>query len=131
MHGFVCPDIVAAVAAVAVVCAGFESFAQMRIVRLCALGVLSCWATGTRHGVAATAAEYAIIVLKSANHFLKAFQGISGEILYTGACGYNRSCAHQICRKISAMHGLQWPITSARIVQMTMATAMPPATHRT
>ena len=36
----------------------------------------------------------------------------------TGACGYNRLCAHQICRYISVMHGFKWPIKSTRIVQM-------------
>ena len=29
----------------------------------------------------------------------------------TGACGYNRPCAHQMCRSISVMHGCQWPIS--------------------
>ena len=35
----------------------------------------------------------------------------------TGACGYNCPCAHQKCRQISVMHGLQWPINSTRIVR--------------
>ena len=28
----------------------------------------------------------------------------------TGACGYHRTCAHQICRSISVMHGFKWPL---------------------
>ena len=35
---------------------------------------------------------------------------------FTGACGYNRPRAHQICMQISVMHGFKWPINSTRIV---------------
>eukprot|EP01048_Picozoa_sp_COSAG05_P022279 COSAG05_NODE_4403_length_1529_cov_1.497902_1_plen_188_part_10 len=39
----------------------------------------------------------------------------------TGTRGYNRICAHQICRKISFMHGRNWPIVSTRIVRQPQA----------
>ena len=41
---------------------------------------------------------------------------IVGAALITGACGYNRPCAHQIRRQISVMHVLKWPLNSTRIV---------------